>query len=76
MTSMAVAIKQLDIEIGDLVEVAGRRYDVVSDNAGGIALEPAITVTIADIHAADGSRPLTAEEFQQHFGDLPVDDEG
>ena len=34
MTSMAVAAKKLSI--GDLVEIDGRQYDVVSDKAGGV----------------------------------------
>jgi hypothetical protein len=32
---MAVAAKKLDIKIGDLVEIEGRKYDVVSDKQGG-----------------------------------------
>jgi hypothetical protein len=28
------------------------------------------------ILARHGERPLTAEEFELHFGDLPTDDEG
>lgn len=71
---MAVAVKKLSI--GDLVEIDGRRYDVVSDKAGGVALEPAITQTVADIHADLGTRPLTSEEFEAHFGHLPSDGEG
>ena len=41
-----------------------------------MTLEPAITMTVAEIHAAHGSRPLTGEEFEQHFGGLPSDGEG
>jgi hypothetical protein len=55
---MAVAAKKLDIAIGDLVEVGGRRYDVVSDHGGGVALEPAITQPITEVHAEHGGRPL------------------
>ena len=43
MASMAVVPKELSI--GELVEIEGRRYDVVPDKAGGVALEPAITVS-------------------------------
>ncbi len=43
MTSMAVTTKKLDVHIGDVVEIEGRRYDVVSDKEGGVTLEPAIT---------------------------------
>jgi hypothetical protein len=74
MDAMAVSPKKLSI--GDLVEVDGRKYDVVSDNAGGVALEPAITQTVAEIHAEHGGRPLSSEEFEELFGKLPSDGEG
>jgi hypothetical protein len=76
MSAMAIAAKKLDVAIGDVVEIDGRRYDVVSDKEGGVTLEPAITMTVAEIHAAHGGRPLTDEEFEQHFGHLPSDGEG
>jgi ribosomal protein S4E len=73
---MAVTAKKLDVGIGDVVEIEGRKYDVVSDKHGGVTLEPAITKTVAEIHAQHGTRPLTTEEFERHFGDLPSDGEG
>lgn len=73
---MAVAVKKLDVHLGDVVEIGGRRYDVVSDKHGGVALEPAITTTVADIHAEHGGRPVTQAEFDELFGDLPCDGEG
>ena len=76
MAVMAITAKRLDIKIGDLVEIEGRKYDVVSDKQGGVALEAAITKTVAEIHAAYGTRPMTPEEFEHHFGDLPSDGEG
>ena len=76
MIAMAVTAKKLNVKIGDLVEIEGRKYDVVSDKQGGVALEPAITKTVAEIHAEHGSRPLTPEEFDEFFGDLPSDGEG
>jgi hypothetical protein len=76
MATMAVEAKKLDVKIGDLVEIDGRRYDVVSDKAGGVALEPAITKTVAELRAERGGRPLTQEEFDELFGDLPRDGEG
>ncbi len=76
MTAMAVAVKKLDVQLGDVVEIAGRRYDVVSDKQGGVALEPAITRTVADIHAEHGGRPVTQAEFDELFGDLSSDGEG
>ena len=76
MTLMAVTAKKLDVKIGDLVEIEGRKYDVVSDKQGGVALEPAITRTVAEIHAEHGERQLSAEEFAKLFGDIPSDCEG
>ena len=76
MDAMAVEVKKLDVKIGDLVEIDGRRYDVVSDKAGGVALEPAITVFADELHKRHGTRPMTLEEFEEHFGHLPSDGEG
>lgn len=74
MGAMAVAPKKL--AVGDLVEVDGRRYDVIPDKAGGVALEPAITKTVDEIHAEHGGRTLTGAEFHEQFGHLPSDGEG
>jgi hypothetical protein len=76
MNPMAVAAKKLDVKIGDLVEIEGRRYDVVSDKEGGVTLEPAITKTVAELHAEHGERQLSSEEFAELFWDVPSDDEG
>lgn len=76
MTAMAVTAKKLDVKIGDLVEIEGRKYDVVSDKHGGVALEPAITKTVAEMLADEGLTPLSKEEFEEQFGDLPSDGEG
>lgn len=76
MTVMALTAKRLDVKIGDLVEIEGRKYDVVSDKQGGVTLEPAITETVAEIHAEHGERQLSAEEFAELFGDVPSDGEG
>lgn len=76
MTAMAVEVKKLDLRLGDVVKVAGRWYDVVSDRAGGIAVEPAITVTARDLHERDGTRPATPEELERVFGNLRTDGEG
>jgi hypothetical protein len=59
-----------------LVEIDGRLYDVVSDKQGGATLEPAITETVDELLAEHGEHRLTAEEFEEHFGDLPSDGEG
>ena len=76
MDAMAVAPKRLDVRIGDLVEIEGRRYDVVPDKAGGVALEPAITVSARELDERHGTRPATQKEFEELFGDLPSDGEG
>jgi hypothetical protein len=73
---MAVTVKKLDIHIGQVVEIDGRRYDVVSDGAGGVDLEPAITRTADQIHAEHGETPLTEAEITALFGESPTDDEG
>ena len=74
--AMAIAAKKLDVRIGDLVEIEGRKYDVVSDKQGGVALEAAITKTVAEIHAEHGERQLSAQEFAELFGNIPSDDQG
>lgn len=71
---MAVTVKQL--RNGDVVEIDGRRYDVIPDKRGGMALEPAITQTVDEIRAELGGRALTEQEFEELFGDLPTDGEG
>jgi hypothetical protein len=76
MTSMAVTTKKLDVHIGDVVEIEGRRYDVVSDKEDGVTLEPAITKTVAEIHAEHGERQLSREEFEELVGEVPTDGEG
>jgi hypothetical protein len=76
MADMAVAPKRLDVSIGDLVEIGGRAYDVVSDKAGGVALEPAITVLSGVLHDRHGTRPISQAEFDEQFGDIPGDGEG
>jgi hypothetical protein len=69
-------VNRLVVNIGDVIEVQGRLYDVVPDKQGGATLEPAITMTVAEILAAHGEQALTAEEFEAYFGDLPSDGEG
>lgn len=43
-------MKKLDLEIGEIVEVGGRRYEVVPDRQGGLTLEPPIT-PISELYA-------------------------
>ncbi len=72
---MATAVKRLDLTVGELVEVAGRRYEVVPDREGGVTIEPSITPS-AELHARRGTKPASAEDFERLSADLPFDDEG
>jgi len=72
---MATAVKRLDLTIGEFVEIAGRRYEVVSDREGGVTIEPAIT-SAAELHALRGTKPANAEDFERLSVDVPFDDEG
>jgi hypothetical protein len=69
MVAMAVEVKKLDPKIGDVVEIGRHRYEV-SDKAGGVTLEPAITKTVGQLRAERGSRALTPEEFDEFFGEI------
>ncbi len=61
--------------IGELVEVAGRRYEVVPDREGGVTLEPPITPA-AQLHAHRKTKPASKEDFERLSADVPSDDEG
>lgn len=71
----AVAVKHLDLVIGDVVETDGRRYEVVLDEIGrGVTLEPTITVAASELHARHSTRPVSAQRAL--FPDVPSDGEG
>jgi hypothetical protein len=72
---MATAVKKLDLEEGELIEVAGRRYEVVPDREGGLVLEPAIT-SMAELDKQWGTEPASAEDFERLTADDPSDGEG
>ena len=72
---MATVVKRLDLTIGELVEVAGRRYEVVPDREGGVTIEPPITPA-AQLHAQRRTKPASAEDFERLSADIPYDDEG
>lgn len=76
MNAMATEVKRLDLRVGDLVEIEGRRYDVVSDRLGGVTLEPAITVSAAELDRRHGTRPASQEEIDSQLDLLPGDGEG
>jgi hypothetical protein len=71
-----VIVNRLVVKTGDVLEIEGRLYDIVPDKQGGATLEPAITMSVAEVHAAHGERALTSEEFEAYFGDPPSDGEG
>lgn len=73
---MAVEAKKLDVHRGDVVEIEGRRYDVVPDKHGGLTLEPAITVSADELRARHGERAATEQEIDELFDLLPPDGEG
>jgi len=73
---MATAVKKLDLEIGELIEVAGRRYEAVPDREGGLILEPAIT-PVSELYAERGWEPAPEEDFRRLTADdEPADGEG
>lgn len=72
---MATAVKKLDLHAGELVEIEGRRYEVVPDKVGGLTLEPPIT-PMAELDAIRGTAPASAEDFERFAADIPFDDEG
>jgi hypothetical protein len=72
---MATAVKRLDLTVGEIVEIAGRRYEVVPDREGGVTLESPITPA-AYLHAQRGTKPASAEDFERLSADVPHDDEG
>jgi hypothetical protein len=76
MSQVAVEVKKLDLRIGDVVEIDGRRYEVVADRHGGLTLEPAITVSAAELDRRHGTRPATQEEIDSQLDLLPGDGEG
>jgi len=72
---MAAPVRKLDIAVGDLVEIDGRRYEVVPDRTGGVTLESPIT-PMAEIDAEQGTRPASAEDFERLTAGMPSDGEG
>lgn len=73
---MAVVAKKLNVGVGDWVEIEGRRYEVVPDGVGGVALEPRVAVLSSELHQRHGTRPISRGRFDELFGDLPRDEEG
>lgn len=72
---MAIAVKKLDLHVGELVEIEGRRYEVVPDKTGGLTIEPPIT-PISRLYEKRGIKPASAEDFERLTADFPTDAEG
>jgi hypothetical protein len=73
---MATAVKKLDLHVGELVEIDGRRYEVVPARDGdGLTIERPIT-PMAELDRRRGAEPASEEEFERLFGHLPTDGEG
>jgi hypothetical protein len=72
---VATAVKKLDLAVGEFVEIAGRRYEVVPDREGGVTIEPPITPA-ADLHAERGTKPASAEDFERLTAGDAFDGEG
>lgn len=72
---MEPAVKKLDLEVGEFAEIDGRRYEVVADRMGGVTIEPPIT-PMAEIEAAHGTRPASAEDFERMAAEMSSDGEG
>lgn len=72
---MATAVKKLDLHAGELIEIEGRRYEVVPDGEGGLTIEPPIT-PVSELDAQRGTKPASAEDFERLTADFPSDGEG
>jgi hypothetical protein len=72
---MATVVKRLDLAVGEIVEIAGRRYEVVPDREGGVTIEPPIT-SAEQLHAGRGTKPASEADFERLSADVPYDDEG
>ena len=68
-------MKKLDLHAGELIEVEGRRYEVVPDGEGGLTIEPPIT-PVSELDAQRGTKPASAEDFERLTADFPSDGEG
>jgi hypothetical protein len=69
------AIRKLDLEVGEIVEVDGKRYEVVGSRDGEtLWLEPAV-VPMDELHEMRGTKPVSQEEFDRLSAGLPTDDD-
>lgn len=71
---MATAARKLDLHVGELVEIEGRRYEVVPARDGdGLTIEPPVSPA-SELCAVRGWEPASAEEFERIAEDLASDD--
>jgi hypothetical protein len=73
---MAAPVPKL--AIGQEVEIDGRRYEIVAggDADGAARLEPAITLSVEEIHRLAGGRGATRAEVAAFFAEIAGDGEG
>jgi hypothetical protein len=55
-------------------DIAGEYIVIDKRPDGELTLAPDTSITA--IRKRLGSEPMSAQEFERHFGDLPTDDEG
>jgi len=72
---MATVARKLDLRVGELVEIDGRRYEVVPDKTGGLTIEPPIA-PISELYENRGMKPAALEDFERLTADYPTDGEG
>jgi len=73
---VATVIRKVDLKVGELIEIDGKKYEVVpAANGDGIDLEPPIT-PMAELDRLWGTRPGSKKEFDRLNADLPNDGEG
>lgn len=72
---MATAVRKVDLALGEVIEIDGRRYEVVPDGEGGLTIEPPIT-PVAELDARRGTKPASAEDFERLTAGFPSDGEG
>ncbi len=72
---MATAARKVELTVGEVIEVDGKRYEVVTDRNGDLTLEPPIT-TMSELDRRWGTEPASQDEFDRLTADDPRDDEG
>lgn len=75
-TAATTAIRKLDLEVGEILEIAGQRYEVVASRDSRVHWLEAAVITTAEMHEMRGTRPVSQEEFDRLSAGLPSDGEG